>query len=131
MNVFIKSLLFSFYLAIACYLFGCNSVDKPSTHEVKDKEATMSIAEKAKQDAKNAMSRKDYRILVTSGRRRTAPGISVTLQDKAMEICGTNIISLVSDVIKNSAERTKRQLHYEYMQHYNVEIFPMCQLHLR
>ncbi len=133
-------------LIIAVAMFGCdqkntnqesadNSAAEVSKETNKEQGNTVKavaddmavLLNKIDADVAMAISNNDYRLLATSGRRITFPGISNDDFDFAEKNCGKNILASMGDVVKSDEQRAARTEKLKYMKAYNQAMFKICQ----
>jgi len=74
-----------------------------------------------------AKQNKDYRLLVTSGRSMSIPGVNGSDYQTLLELCGKKYNSATGDVIKSQAQRLERKKQIEFMRQYNEQMVAICQ----
>ena len=82
---------------------------------------------KLKQALFAAKQNKDYRLLVTSGRSISVPGVQSADYQAVLALCGKNYNSAVGDVIKSPQQRLERKKQIEFMRQYNEKMVVICQ----
>ena len=70
---------------------------------------------------------KDYRLLATSGRSITIPGVDITDVQAVIDRCGIKYHPGVGDVIRSDVDRLKRQQIVTYMRQYNEKMLVICE----
>lgn len=74
-----------------------------------------------------AKQNKDYRLLVTSGRSLSIPGIKASDYNAVIDLCGKKYNSAVGDVISSEEQRLARKKQINFMRKYNEVILVICQ----
>ena len=74
-----------------------------------------------------AVKNKDYRLLITSGRSKSIPGIRASDYQGVVKLCGEKYMPATGDVLTSKAQRTARKKALEYMKRYNEETVQLCQ----
>ncbi len=74
-----------------------------------------------------AVKNKDYRLLVTSGRSMSVPGIKASDYQTMIELCGKKYSSGTGDVITSENQRLERKKLVNYMRQYNEQMLILCQ----
>jgi hypothetical protein len=82
--------------------------------------------EGAESDALKAIEQKDFRLLVTSGRGSSAPGIPFDLMTAMMERCGTKFIEGSTDMLRGEEHKDMMLKALEYAKIYNKTIVKHC-----
>ena len=91
--------------------------------EVSDEVLVLAQVEAALQKSLKAQ---DYRILATSGRRTTYPGIDISEYDFVKDKCDDRFMPETSDVIENKQDREERRKRENYMKLYNQRMLVHC-----
>ena len=73
-----------------------------------------------------AQKNNDYRLLVTSGRNMTIPGVKASEYQALLALCGKKYVTGVGDVITSETQRIVRKQRIEYMRLYNEQIIQIC-----
>lgn len=89
---------------------------KASTNE------QLSIVDKVELAAKN----NDFRLLATSGRSVSIPGLSAEDVEFGNKNCGIKLLPSMGDVIRSDEQRAQRKKTLEYMKSYNKEMIKRC-----
>ena len=74
-----------------------------------------------------AKQNKDYRLLVTSGRSMSIPGVNAIDYETLVALCGKKYNSATGDVIQSQEQRLERKKHIEFMRQYNEQMVVICQ----
>ena len=74
-----------------------------------------------------AKKNKDYRLMVTSGRNMSIPGINSSDYKEVVELCGKKYSSGVGDVITSEKQRLTRRKEVDFMREYNEQMLVICQ----
>ncbi len=103
------------------------NIDKLSEH--KPKEARLGEPELDNLNKAIALARKnkDYRLLVTSGRSISIPGVKSSDYQAVIVLCGKKYNSAVGDVITSEEQRLARKKEVNYMRQYNKQMLVICQ----
>ena len=73
---------------------------------------------------------KDYRLLVTSGRSMSIPGVKASEYQTLLELCGKKYRAETGDVIKSQEQRSERKMLVDFMRQYNEQMVAICQREL-
>ena len=73
-----------------------------------------------------AAKKNDFRLLATSGRSISIPGLSAEEAEYANKNCGVKLLPSMGDVIKSKKQREQRKETYQHMQAYNKEMIKLC-----
>lgn len=73
-----------------------------------------------------AAQQNDFRLLATSGRSITIPGLSEEEAAYANKNCGVKLLPSMGDVIKSPEQREQRKKTLAHMKKYNQEMIKMC-----
>jgi hypothetical protein len=82
--------------------------------------------ETAEQAALKAIEDKDFRLMVTSGRGSSAPGIPADLMSAMMQRCGTKFIEGSTDTLRGEEHKDMMLKALEYAKIYNKTIIKHC-----
>ncbi|TQF67916.1 hypothetical protein [Pseudoalteromonas luteoviolacea] len=74
-----------------------------------------------------ALENKDYRLLLTQGRRPVSPGLEHIPIEELKDRCGTKFLTGMGDVIKSTAEKKARVAKYNFAKAYNLKMYAICQ----
>lgn len=74
-----------------------------------------------------AKQNKDYRLLVTSGRSITIPGVNADNYQSVIALCGKKYNAETGDVITSETQRTVRKKRVDFMRQYNEKMLEICQ----
>jgi hypothetical protein len=74
-----------------------------------------------------AIKNNDYRLLVTSGRSMSIPGVKASHYKAMIELCGKKYTSEAGDVLTSEEQRQERKKLVTYMRQYNEQMLVMCQ----
>ena len=74
-----------------------------------------------------AKQNKDYRLLATSGRSVSIPGVDGSNFRTLIELCGKNYSAGAGDVITSQEQRLARKKLVDYMRQYNEQMLVICQ----
>ncbi len=100
-----------------------NSASKPKLEEFMLEKDALDDLNKAIALASN---NKDYRLLVTSGRSMTIPGVKSSDYQEMIALCGKKYNPATGDVIRSEAQRLARKKEINYMRQYNEQILALC-----
>ena len=120
-------------LILAILLSACctsTSTSSPVTAS-KDKSTQLSLEENGLDSVAKAIAlakkNKDYRLMVTSGRSISIPGVNSGEYQAKIELCGKKYNSVTGDVITSPAQRAERKKHINFMRQYNKQMLVICQ----
>lgn len=99
-----------------------SSDDKPK--EVMREEPELDSVDQALVLAKK---NKDYRLLVTSGRSISIPGVDSSDYEAMIKLCGKKYMSKAGDVITSETQRMERKELINFMRQYNEQMIIICQ----
>jgi len=74
-----------------------------------------------------AIQNKDYRLLVTSGRSMSIPGVKGSDYQRMIELCGKKYNAATGDVLTSEEQRQARKKVVTYMRQYNEQMSVICQ----
>lgn len=74
-----------------------------------------------------AKQNNDYRMLVTSGRNMSIPGVEASDYQRVITLCGKKYNEQTGDIIRTTAQREARKQIISFMQQYNEQILPLCE----
>lgn len=116
--------------ALLC--ISCASVTTPKTTKLNVSEPIEMQLNKAELESLNealtlAKKQKDFRLMATSGRSITIPGVKSSDYQAMIELCGTKYSSGTGDVITSENQRAERKKLVNYMKKYNEQILILCQ----
>lgn len=74
-----------------------------------------------------ARENKDYRLLVTSGRSMSVPGVKASDYKAMIGLCGKKYNSAAGDVLTSEEQRLERKKLVTYMRQYNEQMLVICQ----
>lgn len=125
-------LLVSFLILLTV---GCTSdIVSNKTESIDEKENQSTRAQTEASDLTDlreaialAKQNKDYRLLVTSGRSMSIPGVNASDYQTLLALCGKKYNSATGDVIKSQAQRLERKKQIEFMRQYNEQMVAICQ----
>ncbi len=99
--------------------------------QVKTSPSVIKSPSEANNDVLLAEENKDYRILATSGRRVTYPGIALEKYDWVHKYCGRKFMSTTGDAITSTKQRNQRVQQIEYMRLYNEKMLLICKRNIK
>lgn len=99
--------------------------------QVKTSPSVIKSPSEANNDVLLAEENKDYRILATSGRRVTYPGIAVEKYDWVHKYCGRKFMPTTGDAITSTKQRNQRVQQIEYMRLYNEKMLLICKRNIK
>jgi len=73
-----------------------------------------------------AKQNKDYRLLATSGRSTSIPGVDMRNSQTLIKLCGKKYNPEVGDVITSAEQRVERKKHLDFMRQYNEQMLVIC-----
>lgn len=121
-------LIVSILLTTGCTLMAnSNDTDLGENQEQQLISSDKSSLEAVKQALALANQHKDYRLLVTSGRNMSIPGVKPTDYQMAIELCGKKYNPKVGDVITSEEQRLARKKEISFMRQYNEQMLIVCQ----
>lgn len=114
---------------------GCTSdIVSNKTESIDEKENQSTRAQTEASDLTDlreaialAKQNKDYRLLVTSGRSMSIPGVNASDYQTLLALCGKKYNSATGDVIKSQAQRLERKKQIAFMRQYNEQMVAICQ----
>jgi hypothetical protein len=107
---------------------GCTPTSTTSTLDVSEEKELEEISvDSLAQAIALAEQNKDYRLLVTSGRSISVPGVKPSDYERVIGLCGKNYAPETGDVLSSEAQRQDRKQLVEYMRQYNVQMLIICQ----
>ena len=109
------------FIIINLALVGCNS--EATMQAEASNEAKLSRVEQVLSDG---VSNHDYRLYGLAGRRVVLPGFESENFDEIKKRCGVKLLSGTGDVLKDSQDRTKRRLNYQFALKVNQQIYALC-----
>lgn len=74
-----------------------------------------------------AKKNNDYRLMVTSGRSLSIPGVKASDYQAMIELCGKKYSAAAGDVITSEDQRLERKKLVNYMRQYNEQMLIICQ----
>lgn len=120
-------LIVSILLTTGCTLMAnSNDTDLGKNQAQQLTSTDKSILEAVKQAIALAKHHKDYRLLVTSGRNMSIPGVKPADYEMAIELCGKKYNPKVGDVIASEEQRLARKKEISFMRHYNEQMLMIC-----
>lgn len=132
MKYYTLILLVSFLILVTVSCTSDTVSDKTVSLDEKENQSTPAQTESS--DLTNlreaiaiAKQNKDYRLLVTSGRSMSIPGVNGSDYQTLLELCGKKYNSATGDVIKSQAQRLERKKQIEFMRQYNEQMVAICQ----
>lgn len=111
---------------------GCTAMTGSNDGNLSENEAKPLMGEGASLDGLQqalalAIENKDYRLLVTSGRSMSIPGVKSSDYQRVIELCGKKYNAKAGDVITSEEQRSARKKEVNYMRQYNEQILLLCQ----
>ena len=111
---------------------GCSSTNTSNTVNLNEDKSTQIAIEKTESDSLTkaialARKNKDYRLLVTSGRSMSIPGIKGSDYQTMIELCGKKYTATTGDVLTSEEQRQERKKVVTYMRQYNEQMSVICQ----
>ena len=121
----------AFFSITFLLLTGCNIAMDANTSAATDKPDHLSLlgwAESAnpERDAKAAIAKKDYRLLVLAGRGSNMPGVKATEQAALQKRCGIQYLKGSTDVVRSDKHSVLLEKAYNYAEKYNILIAAQC-----
>lgn len=116
-------------IAFAVLIMGCNVTAKEEpTQPQPSHMASLQWVKTAdvKQDVKQALTIKDYRLLVLIGRGANALGINAKDADRLKLLCGTKFLPGSTDFVIDQQQLNLLDQAYAYAKIYNQSIAPHC-----
>ena len=99
------------------------SIDAKPKQTTTEKTASYELTEALVRAKQN----KDYRLLVTSGRSISVPGVKASDYQGVIALCGKKYSSGAGDVITSEEQRLARKKLVDFMQQYNKQMLAICQ----
>lgn len=96
-------------------------------NESKMTEISNPVSEDVQKALAFATENKDYRLLVTSGRNMSIPGVKSSDYQTVIELCGKKYNPKAGDVLTSEEQRTARKKEINYMRQYNEQMLNICQ----
>lgn len=120
-------LIFIILLTVSCSSDA--NPDNENSSEAKLSQTVLEKVDSTKLSEAIALSKqnKDYRLLVTSGRSISIPGVNASDYQTMIELCGKKYSSAAGDVITSPEQRLARKKLVNYMRQYNEEMLVICQ----
>ena len=120
-------LIFLIFLTVSCSSDA--NTDNMDSNEAKLSQAVIEKSDSTKLSEAIALSKqnKDYRLLVTSGRSISVPGVKVSDYQVMIELCGKKYSSAAGDVITSQEQRLARKKLVDFMRQYNEQMLVICQ----
>ena len=120
-------LMLSVLLSTSCsYTTSSNTVNLNE-----DKSTSITIEKTESDDLTKAIAfareNKDYRLLVTSGRSMSIPGVKASDYQTMVELCGKKYSTETEDVLTSEEQRQERKKVVTYMRQYNEQMIVICQ----
>ncbi len=106
-------------------LSACNNEPTTSKTTMKEEVVTHKL-NRVEQALSEAKSNKDYRLYGLGGRRIVLPGLESKRVKEIKKRCGIRILPGTGDVLKNSKDREKRRLNYQFAVNVNEKIYALC-----
>lgn len=129
MKPFTLILLISFLILLTVSCTSDTVSDKTVSIDEKAQQSTLAQTESS--DLREAIAlakqNKDYRLLVTSGRSMSVPGVNSSDYEALLALCGKKYNSATGDVIKSQEQRQERKKLIEFMRQYNEQMVDICQ----
>lgn len=119
------AMLFTSITLLGLVLSACNNEPTTSKTTVKEEPVTHKL-NRVEQALSDAKSNKDYRLYGLAGRRIILPGLESKNVKEIKNRCGIRILSGTGDVLKNSQDREKRRLNYQFAVNVNEKIYALC-----
>jgi len=119
------AMLLTNIILLVAALSACNNEPTTSKATVKE-EPVVHKLNRIEQALSDAKSNKDYRLYGLAGRRIILPGLESKNVKKIKKRCGIRILSGTGDVLKNSQDREKRRLNYQFAVKVNEQIYALC-----
>ncbi len=123
--------LFAAFLVLSSlvWVVGCNvTADEKANTPKSDYIERLSWVESAdaKQDAKAAIAKQDYRLYVMSGRGQRTPGLSADQMLDLKQRCGTKYVPGSTDVVKDDEQLRLLEQLDSYAEEYNQIVAKHC-----
>jgi hypothetical protein len=106
-------------------LSACNNEATTSKETIKE-EAVAHKLNRVEQALSDAISTNDYRLYGVAGRRIVLPGLENKNVKEIKKRCGIRILPGSGDVLRNSQDREKRRLNYQFAVKVNTKIYALC-----
>ncbi len=111
---------------------GCTTISTNDDIESNNAKPKENLLEKTElENLSNAIAlaskNKDYRLLITSGRSMSIPGVKSSDYQAMIALCGKKYNSVVGDVIRSEEQRLARKKEVNYMRQYNEQMLVICQ----
>ena len=121
----------SILLTVMLLNTGCSSMANSNDENLKADaskiaELSNSVSDDVQQAITLATENKDYRLLATSGRNTSIPGIKSTEYQMAIELCGKKHNPITGDVITSEDQRSARKKEINFMRQYNEQMLTIC-----
>lgn len=132
MKYFTLILLVSLLILLTVSCTSDTVLDKTVPIDEKAKQSSLTQTESSDlTDLREAIAlakqNKDYRLLVTSGRSMSIPGVNAIDYETLVALCGKKYNSATGDVIQSQEQRLERKKHIEFMRKYNEQMVVICQ----
>ena len=88
--------------------------------------ATPSSNKKITEAITLAKQNKDYRLLATSGRSTSIPGVDMRDFQTLIKLCGKKYNPEAGDVITSAEQRGERKKQLDFMRQYNEQMLVIC-----
>lgn len=120
-------------IILMLFIISCTSDATSGNTSAGDTKPKQGIMEKKASNDVNkaialAVKNKDYRLLVTSGRSMSVPGIKSSDYQRVIALCGKKYSSGAGDVITSEKQRTARKKLVDFMRQYNKQMLEICQI---
>ena len=131
MKLFIAVLLILF--TVSCTLVASsNNVNsnegrKKKTAQEQTGLANLTYLANLSEAIKLVKQNKDYRLLVTSGRSMSVPGVKASKVQAIIKLCGKKYYSATGDVLTSEKQRLARKKVVGFMRQYNEQMLVICQ----
>jgi len=116
-----SSIKMVFVPPVVAILFGCNSAAQQNNNEP--------ILSDFDQEIALAITKQDFSLYGTSGRRVTLPGVNMDEYDYVKAHCGIKHLPNAGDVIRSEEQRIARKKVVDYMMAYNKQMLGQCRTH--
>lgn len=120
-------LMLSVLLSASCTSTTTSQTVNSSDEKPNEVSPEGSVVNKLDQALALALKNNDYRLLVTSGRSMSIPGVDSSDYEATIKLCGKKYMSAAGDVITSQTQRMERKELINYMRQYNEQMLILCQ----
>ena len=120
-------LILSVLLCVSCTSVSTSNDADSSLHTSKEASLEKTEADNLLDAITLARKNNDYRLLVTSGRSMSIPGVKASNYEAMIKRCGKKYSPNAGDVITSEDQRLARKKLVDFMRYYNEKMLIICQ----